>query len=46
VTADYPLDLARACELMNEALAAEILCVLRYRHHQIVAKGPPAKPTR
>ncbi len=24
---------------MNEALGAEILCVLRYRHHQIHAKG-------
>jgi bacterioferritin len=24
---------------MNEALAGEVLCVLRYRHHQIVAKG-------
>jgi len=39
VTADYPLDLQRTYQLMNEALAAEILCVLRYRHHQIVAKG-------
>jgi bacterioferritin len=39
VTADYPLDLERTYQLMNEALAAEILCVLRYRHHQIVAKG-------
>jgi bacterioferritin len=39
VTSDYPLDLQRTHELMNEALAAEILCVLRYRHHQIVAKG-------
>jgi bacterioferritin len=39
VTVDYPLDLAHTYELMNEALAAEILCVLRYRHHQIVAKG-------
>jgi bacterioferritin len=39
VTADYPLDLERTYELMNQALAAEILCVLRYRHHQIVAKG-------
>jgi bacterioferritin len=39
VTADYPLDLGRTYELMNEALAAEILCVLRYRHHQIIAKG-------
>jgi bacterioferritin len=24
---------------MNQALAAEILCVLRYRHHQVIAKG-------
>ena len=39
VTADYPLDLPRTCELLNQALASEILCVLRYRHHQIIAKG-------
>src|SRR5262249_1603038 len=39
VTADYPLDLTRTYALMNQALAAEILCVLRYRHHQIIAKG-------
>lgn len=39
VTADYPLDLPRTYELLNHALAAEILCVLRYRHHQIIAKG-------
>lgn len=39
VTPDYPLDLQRTYELMNEALAAEILCVLRYRHHQVIAKG-------
>ena len=39
VTEDYPLDLKRTHELLNEALATEILCVLRYRHHQIIAKG-------
>jgi bacterioferritin len=39
VTADYPLDLPKTYQLMNEALAAEILCVLRYRHHQVIAKG-------
>lgn len=32
VTADYPLDLEQACKLLNEALATEIVCVLRYRH--------------
>lgn len=39
VTEDYPLDLQQACALLNEALASEIVCVLRYRHHQICAKG-------
>lgn len=39
VTKNYPLDVAQACALLNEALATEINCVLRYRHHQIIAKG-------
>lgn len=39
VTQDYPLDIAEACQLLNAALATEIMCVLRYRHHQIIAKG-------
>lgn len=39
VTFDYPLELNVAHKLLNEALASEILCVLRYRHHQITAKG-------
>jgi len=39
VTQDYALDVNEACDLLNTALATEILCVLRYRHHQIIAKG-------
>ena len=39
VTKDYPLDLNQAYKLLNAALATEIMCVLRYRHHQIIAKG-------
>ncbi len=39
VTEDYPLDIEEACRYLNEALATEIMCVLRYRHHQIIAKG-------
>lgn len=39
VTSDYPLDLNEAYEHLNNALATEIMCVLRYRHHQIIAKG-------
>ena len=39
VTEDYGLDPVRACEILNEALASEVVCVLRYRHHQIIAKS-------
>ena len=39
VTENYPLDVKQACQYLNEALASEVLCVLRYRHHQIAAKG-------
>src|SRR5665648_759563 len=39
VTQDYPLDITQAHKLLNAALATEIMCVMRYRHHQIIAKG-------
>jgi bacterioferritin len=39
VTKDYPLDVEQASRLLNEALATEILCVLRYRHHEAIAKS-------
>ncbi len=39
VTKDYPLDINQACAILNCALATEIMCVLRYRHHQVIAKG-------
>lgn len=39
VTKDYPLDLQQAYQLLNAALATEIMCVLRYRHHQVIATG-------
>ena len=39
LTTDYPLDTQEACQLLNSALATEIMCILRYRHHQIIAKG-------
>lgn len=39
VTQDYALDIQEACKHLNAALATEIMCVLRYRHHQIIAKG-------
>jgi bacterioferritin len=39
VTQDYALNREEACRHLNEALATEIMCVLRYRHHQVIAKG-------
>src|SRR5690349_19982124 len=35
----YKLDLNQTYQLMNEALASEILCVLRYRHHEVIGTG-------
>ena len=39
ITEDYQLDLVHACQILNQSLASEILCSLRYRHHQIATKG-------
>ncbi|MCL9684736.1 ferritin-like domain-containing protein [Legionella maioricensis] len=39
LTQDYPLNLEQVYKLLNDALATEIMCVLRYRHHQVIAQG-------
>jgi len=39
VTHDYQLDPAQAVRVLNEALATEIVCVLRYRFHYFMATG-------
>lgn len=39
LTQDYHLDLDQVYKQLNAALATEIMCVLRYRHHQIIATG-------
>jgi bacterioferritin len=39
VTAGYKADRATVLELLNEALATEIICVLRYRRHHFMAAG-------
>ena len=39
VTASYALDRETATRLLNEALATEIVCVLRYRRHHFMASG-------
>jgi bacterioferritin len=39
VTPDYGVDKERAIGILNEALATEIVCVLRYRFHHYMASG-------
>jgi bacterioferritin len=39
VTANYGADKATVLKLLNESLATEIVCTLRYRRHYFMAKG-------
>jgi len=39
VTSGYGLDRNTAVKLLNEALATEIVCVLRYKRHYFMASG-------
>jgi bacterioferritin len=39
VTADYQLDRKQVISILNEALATEIVCVLRYKFHYFMASG-------
>jgi bacterioferritin len=43
VTSGYKVDLNTAIKLLNEALATEIVCTLRYRRHYFMANGIHAK---
>jgi bacterioferritin len=39
ITADYALDPQQVVQLLNEALATELVCTLRYRRHYYMAQG-------
>src|ERR1700683_3799445 len=43
VTSSYPQDREAIIELLNEALATELVCVLRYKRHYYATKGIRAK---
>lgn len=43
VTATYSADRVAVVKLLNEALATELVCVLRYRAHHFMARGINAK---
>jgi bacterioferritin len=44
VTEGYTLDPKTSVKILNEALATEIVCVLRYRRHYFMASGIHAQP--
>jgi bacterioferritin len=39
VTSNYGADPVLVCKVLNEALATEIVCVLRYKRHYFMAQG-------
>jgi bacterioferritin len=43
ITASYSADREAVIELLNQALATELVCVLRYRCHHFMARGIHAK---
>jgi bacterioferritin len=43
VTAGYTADRAAVVSLLNEALATELVCVMRYRRHHFMARGIHSK---
>ena len=44
VTAGYAADRENVIETLNEALATELVCVLRYKRHYFMAAGIHAAP--
>ena len=46
VTGGYAADREAVIKLLNEALATELICVLRYKRHYFMAKGIHADPVK
>ena len=46
LTSDYKADPETVIKLLNEALATEIVCVLRYRRHYFTAEGMNAESVK
>ena len=46
VTETYAGDPVIACKILNDALATEIVCILRYKRHYFMAKGIHAGPVK
>ena len=46
VTEAYKGDVNKTTQILNDALATEIVCVLRYMHHYFMATGVHAMSVR
>ena len=46
VTPGYDADAKQVCKVLNEALATEIVCVLRYKRHYYMADGIHAESVK
>lgn len=46
ITHEYGLDVDSVVAVLNEVLATEIVCVLRYKHHYFMAEGTHAETAR
>jgi bacterioferritin len=46
VTQGYGGDTEAACRILNEALATELVCVLRYKRHYFMAQGIHSGPVK
>ena len=46
ITKAYKGDVAKTIDILNDALATEIVCVLRYMHHYFMATGVHAMSVR
>lgn len=46
ITANYKGNVEHAIELLNHAVATEIVCVLRYKYHAVVATGISSEGVR
>ena len=44
MTEDYGVDRERVIDVLNEALATELVCVLRYKRHYYMAEGINSAP--
>ena len=46
ITPGYDADAKAVCKMLNEALATEIVCVLRYKRHYFMADGINAESVK